>query len=246
MTKQSVEVVIPVYNEEALLEKNTIILHDFLEKNCSIPWNITIFSNGSTDNTVEIGNKLHKEYPRISIKHMPEKGRAKALRLAWEASDASIVSYMDADLSTELEAFPKCLKLIEDGADIASGNRLSSESFVERRLIREVLSRGYNSLIRVFFPFTKIKDAQCGFKLIRTPVAKKLLPQIKDNMWFFDSELLLLAERAGYKIDRVQVRWIERKASKVKVFKTTSDYILKLAELRTRIWMNSLRGKSQK
>jgi len=231
-----VEVVIPVYNEEAVLEKNSIILNDFLEKNCKIPWKITIFSNGSTDNTVNIGTSLNKLYPKINFRHIPEKGKARTLRLAWESSNASIVGFMDADLSTGLDAFPKCLQTILDGADMAIGNRLSSGAVTDRSFKRKIISRGWNSLVKLFFPFTAITDTQCGFKFLQTPVIKKLLPEIKDNNLFFDTELLMLAEHSGYKISQIPVHWVERKASKIKPVRAIKDFLFRLAELRLRLW----------
>ncbi len=235
--KHSVDIVIPVLNEEEVLEKNAIILNNFLSKNCKIPWQVTIFSNGSTDRTVEIGNRLAKRYPRIKFIHIPEKGRAKALKLAWMASKASILGYMDADLSTDLNAFPTCIDAIVNGeADISIGNRLSKESQTERCLKREIISRVWNTMIRSFFPKTKIVDSQCGFKFMRANVLKQLLPHIKDKKFFFDTEMLMLAENGGYRIKQVPVKWIERKASKVKLVKTITDYIFRLAELRLRVW----------
>jgi len=237
MQKDSVEIVIPVYNEEALLEKNAVHLHDFMEKNCKIPWQITIFSNGSSDKTLSIGPELNKHYPEIVFKHIPQKGRGYALRQAWGSSNASIVGYMDADLSTDLEAFPKCLNAIISGeADVAIGNRLSKESVVERCFKRELTSRGWNLLIRLFFPFTSITDSQCGFKFVRTSLVKKLLPRIKDNKFFLDTEMLMIAENSGNKISQIPVSWVERKASKVKVIRTITDYVFRLAGLRLRLW----------
>ncbi len=235
--KHSVSVVIPCLNEEALLEKNMRILHNFMAKNCGIPWNITIFSNGSTDRTVEIGTKLSKRFKHIKFLHIPERGRAKALRLAWLGSKNSIVGYMDADLSTELDAVPKCLNaIVNEKADVAIGNRLTAQSEVERSPFRELLSRGYNVLIRIFFPTTRITDAQCGFKFFRKPVVKLLLPHVQDNKWFFDTELILLSEHCGFNIAQIPVAWAERKESKVKIGRIIVDYVWSLMKLRTRFW----------
>jgi len=236
MKKTSVEIVIPVLNEEEVPEDNIVRLHQFLSKNCDIPWQITIFSNGSTDGTVAIGTQLSKRFSRVKFIHIPEKGKAKTYKLAWPASKASIVGFMDADMSTEFEAIPKCLDAIIDGkADIVIGDRHSSDAMIERSLKREVLSRGYNILIRMLFPFTRIKDAHCGFKFLRKPVACMLLPHIKDDCWFFDTELLMLAEQTGHRIEQVPVLWVERKASKVKITRVVTDYFFNLLKLRLRI-----------
>src|SRR3990172_1922758 len=139
MRAQSVEIVIPVLNEEEVLEDNIVRLNDFLAKNCSIPWQITIFSNGSTDGTVEIGTRLSRRFSRVKFMHIPERGKAKAYKIAWPISKASIVGFMDADMSTEFEAIPKCLDAIIDGkADIAIGDRHSDQAMIERSLKRDI------------------------------------------------------------------------------------------------------------
>ncbi len=237
MKKPSVEIVIPVLNEEEVLEENIIRLNTFLVKNCSIPWQITIFSNGSTDGTVEIGTRLSKRFSRVKFMHIPERGKAKTYKIAWPISKASIVGFMDADMSTEFEAIPKCLDvIINEKADIAIGDRHSSEAMIERSLKREILSRGYNTLLRSLFPRTLIVDAHCGFKFLKKSVAVSLLPHIRDDCWFFDTELLMLAEQTGYRIEQVPVLWVERKASKVKIMRVVTDYVFNLVKLRLLIW----------
>ncbi len=239
--KHSVEIVIPCLNEEVVLEENAIELHSFLKKNCAIPWQITIFSNGSTDKTVEIGTRLAKRFKQIRFIHIPIRGRAKVLRMAWQASKSSIVGYMDADLSTGLDAVPKCLDaIINQKADIAIGNRLTKDSMVERSVFREILSRGYNFLVFFFFP-TKITDAQCGFKFFRAPVARFLLPHVHDNKWFFDTENLLIAERCKFSVAQIPVEWAERKESKVRVSTIVFDYIFNLVRMRSRCWFGDLK-----
>jgi glycosyltransferase involved in cell wall biosynthesis len=239
--KHSVEIVIPCLNEEVVLEENAIELHNFMKKNCAIPWKITIFSNGSTDNTVDIGTRLSKRFKNIKFLHIPQRGRAKVLRMSWLNSNASIVGYMDADLSTGLGALPKCLDaIINQKADIAIGNRLAKESQVERSPFREFLSRGYNLLILFFFP-TKITDAQCGFKFFRAPVSRFLLPHVHDNKWFFDTENLLIAERCGFSIAQIPVEWVERKESKVRIRTIVFDYIFNLIRMRYRCLFSDLR-----
>ncbi len=237
MGAHSVEIVIPVLNEEEVLEDNIVRLHVFLAKNCPIPWQITIFSNGSTDGTVAIGTQLSRRFSRVNFKHIPEKGKAKTYKLAWPSSRASIVGFMDADLSTELDAIPKCLgSIIHGKADIVIGDRHASAALIERSLKREILSRGYNFLIKSLFPKTRVRDAHCGFKFLRKSVACLLLPHIRDDCWFFDTELLMLAEQTGHRIEQVPVMWVERKASKVKITRVVTDYFFNLLKLRMRLW----------
>jgi len=237
MKRPSVEIVIPVLNEEEVLEESMKKLHSYLDKNCPIPWQITIFSNGSTDSTVEIGSRLAKRSSRIKFKHIPERGKAKTYRLSWPYSKASIVGFMDADLSTELDAFPKCMDAIINGeADIAIGNRFGKGAVVKRSLSREFLSRGYNLLIKMIFPGNKIRDAHCGFKFLRREVAELLLPHIKNERWFFDTEFLMYAQQVGYGIAQITVRWAERKASRVKIGRVVTEYLANLVRLRFRLW----------
>jgi glycosyltransferase involved in cell wall biosynthesis len=237
MKRPSVEIVIPAYNEQEILEDSILKLHSFLKKNCKIPWTITIFSNGSTDKTVEIGQRLSKRFNHVNFRHIAEKGKAKTFRHAWPSSSAQIVGFMDADLSTELDAFPKCVeKIIKNGADIVVGNRFDKNSFVQRSFFRSFLSKSYNFLIKLFFPGNKIKDAHCGFKFLRKEVADVLLPHIRNDMWFFDTEFLMYVQQVGYKIEQVSVKWTERKASKVRIARVITEYVLNLIKLRFRLW----------
>jgi glycosyltransferase involved in cell wall biosynthesis len=235
MGAHSIEIVLPVYNEEEVIEESVSCLHRFLSKNCDIPWEITIFSNGSTDRTVEIGTWLSKRFSRVNFRHINESGKAKTYKITWPASKASIVGFMDADLSTELEAIPKCIEAIKNGADIAIGDRHAPGTSIERSLKRTILSRGYNVLIKLLFPRTSIHDAHCGFKFLKKSVAYSLIPHIKDNCWFFDTELLMLAEQTGHKIVQIPVLWVERKASKVRIARVVIDYFFNLLKLRLRI-----------
>lgn len=231
------DIVIPVYNEEKILEKNMVRLHDFLDKNCKEPWQITILSNGSTDKTVAIGTRLSKRYPRINFKHIPDKGKAKALRHGWLTSSAEIVGFMDADLSTGLDAFPECInRIVKGDADVAIGNRHGKGSSVDRSIKRTILSRGYNILLKIFFPMTSLQDAACGFKFFRSEVAQKLIPHVNNDKWFFDSELVLRAEHKGFRIAQVPVSWSEGEKSKVNAFKVVPEYLLSMARLRWNLW----------
>jgi glycosyltransferase involved in cell wall biosynthesis len=236
MKKPLIELVLPVFNEEDVIEDSVVTLNRFMEKNCKFPWQITVFSNGSTDNTVEIGNQLSRRFSRVNFVHIPERGKAKAYKSIWPSSQASIVGFMDADLSTELEAIPKCIDAIKNGADIAIGDRHTVGALIERSLKRTMLSRGYNMLIKLLFPHTKVRDAHCGFKFLKKSVARSLLPHIRDDCWFFDTELLMLAEQTGHKIEQIPVLWVERKASKVRVTRVVTDYLFNLLKLRVRMW----------
>jgi glycosyltransferase involved in cell wall biosynthesis len=154
---------------------------------------------------------------RTPVMHVAEKGRGRALRSAWLASDAAIVAYMDVDLSTDLAALSPLLDPIAAGqADIAIGSRLASGARVTRSPQRECISRSYNLVLRAVLQ-TRFRDAQCGFKAMRRDVARKLLPMVRDEGWFFDTELLVLGQRAGLRIREIPVRWIEDPDSRVDI-----------------------------
>ena len=227
----TVAVVIPVYNEEKALPDSIARLRDFLSKNFKHQWHIVIADNASKDKTWEIAQSLAKQYPDVMPVHLDEKGRGRALRKVWLESKADIVSYMDVDLSTGLDAFPKLVQAILDGADIAIGSRLMRGAKTTRGPKREFTSRCYYFIIKVMF-FTKLSDAQCGFKALSRECAQKILPLTKNNEWFFDTELLLLAMKNGYKIAEIPVTWVDDSGTTVHVRKTAMEDLKGLARIR--------------
>jgi len=229
----SVDVVIPVYNEERDLARSVGVLWDFLHENISWRWQITVADNGSVDGTLDIAKALAQQYPNVGYIHLEQKGRGRALRRAWLESQADVVSYMDVDLSTKLDAFPRLLRALDEGYDLAVGSRLVSGSRTTRSLTREATSRGYNLLIKAMF-FPSFGDAQCGFKAVKRAVAQELIPFVKDQAWFFDTELLLLAERKGYRIKQVPVEWVEDPDTRVRIARTVWEDVKGLFRVRFR------------
>lgn len=229
-----VDVVIPVYNEEQVLERSVWALRDYLGANCPYRWRIVVADNASVDNTGEVAQRLAQRYPDVAYVHLDQKGRGRALRKAWLESDADILSYMDVDLSTNLNAFmPMVEALVSGGYHVGIGSRLLKGARVTRQFKREFISRTYNLLIKLLF-WNRFSDAQCGFKALRREVARDLGPLIEDQAWFFDSELLLLAEHRGYKIKEVPVEWIEDLDSRVKIVRTAWEDIKGLLRVRWR------------
>lgn len=243
--KKSVEIVIPIYNEEKELTPNIRKLHSFLTANLSIyNWHITIADNASTDTSLNITKKLSKSLSHVDYVYLPQKGRGRAVKIAWQRSKADILAYMDADLSTSLSNFPPLLKALSNGFDLAIGSRLLTNSKVEKRPIkREILSRGYNILIKLFFG-VNFSDAQCGFKAVTRNVVTNLVPHIKDNAWFFDSELLIVGEKSGYKVYEEPVIWVDNPGSTVRVLKTIYGDLSGLWRLFWSKPWNSLNNKS--
>lgn len=220
MSNKKLLIAIPVYNEEKDLPKNIPLLNSYLASSLDdIDWEIVIVDNASIDRTSEIGKEIARK-KGISYVRLPKKGRGRAIFYVWERSNADYLSYMDIDLSSDLKYFPKLIERLEAGADVAIGSRLAKGATVYGRpLLREIMSRGYSFLFRMLFS-TSFLDAQCGFKAIRNSVAKKVLPFVLDRGWFFDSELLIICDKAGYKIAEVPITWRDDPASTVKVAKT--------------------------
>jgi glycosyltransferase involved in cell wall biosynthesis len=215
-----VDILLPVYNEEHVLEKSVTTLRDFLQQQLGdFKWVISIGDNASTDRTLEKAKQLAVRYPDVRALHLDRKGRGRMVKYAWSNSEAQILCYMDIDLSTDLKALPPLVQAIADGSDIAIGSRQYKGSEVERSLKREVISQGYIYILKMLlgFPFT---DAQCGFKSMSKKAVNELFPLIVDDEWFFDTELLFLAYKRGYKVKELPVRWIEDLDSRVKILRT--------------------------
>ncbi|MBJ7603669.1 MAG: glycosyltransferase family 2 protein [Candidatus Dormibacteraeota bacterium] len=231
-----VDVVIPVFNEERALSASVHRLWAYLEAQLPVAWRIVIADNASTDQTWLAAQHLTDTLPHVEAIHLDRKGRGLALKTAWLNSDADVLSYMDVDLSTNLESFlPLLAPLLTGHSDVAIGTRLAPRARVTRQLKREVLSRGYNGLIRTGFG-AGFSDAQCGFKAIRASAARKLLPLVEDCSWFFDTELLLLAERNGMRIFEVPVDWVEDLDSRVVIRRTVAEDLQGLWRLRRAFW----------
>jgi putative flippase GtrA len=216
----AIEIVIPVHNEEHDVEPSVRRLHEYLTANFPLSFRITIADNASTDDTWAIACALEHELTHVHATYLSEKGRGRALHTVWLASTATVVCYMDVDLSTDLAALlPLVAPLLSGHSDVAIGTRLSRSSRVVRGPKREVISRCYNVLLRTTLA-TRFSDAQCGFKAIRADRARQLLPMVQDTGWFFDTELLVLAERSGMRIHEVPVDWTDDPDSRVDIVQT--------------------------
>jgi len=234
--RQTVEIVVPVYNEERTVVANVELLLRYLQSEFPFSFRVTIADNASTDGTCRLADALAVKHAEVGTRHLDRKGRGLALRSAWLASSADVVAYMDVDLSTNLESFlPLVAPILSGHSELAIGTRRAHCAHVRRRLKRELLSRGYNSLIHAGFR-AGFTDAQCGFKAIRADVARRLVPLVRDDGWFFDTELLLLAERNGLRIHEVPVDWIEDLDSRVDLVPTISADLHGLWRLRREFW----------
>jgi putative flippase GtrA/glycosyltransferase involved in cell wall biosynthesis len=219
----TVEIVVPVYNEEHVLAASVRQLHAYLTATFPYRFTITVADNASTDATWQVARALTAELSGVRAVHLDEKGRGRALRHVWSRSEADVVSYMDVDLSTGLDAFlPLVAPLLSGHSDLAIGSRLHRGSAVVRGPKRELISRSYNLILRTTMA-AGFSDAQCGFKAARTDVVKALLGSVEDQGWFFDTELLLLAERSGLRIHEVPVDWVDDPDSRVDIVRTAKD-----------------------
>jgi cellulose synthase/poly-beta-1,6-N-acetylglucosamine synthase-like glycosyltransferase len=218
-----VDVVVPVYNEATQLSPNVRRLRSYLDREFPFTAVVTIVDNGSTDGTLEISAGLSKDLEGVRFIGLAEKGRGRALRAAWSLTDAEVVCYMDVDLSTSLDALlPLVAPLLSGHSDLAIGSRLAPGAKVVRGAKRELISRTYNLILRAVLR-NRFSDAQCGFKAVRTDVARKLLPMVDDESWFFDTELLVVAERSNLRIYEVPVDWVDDPDSRVRIVNTALD-----------------------
>ncbi len=220
---ETVDVIVPVYNEEQDLAASIERLDQFLASQLPYSYQLVIADNASTDTTGQIADQLAHDHCSVRVVHLDAKGRGRALKQVWQGSEADVVAYMDVDLSTDLNAFlPLVAPLVSGHSDVAIGTRLSRGSRVVRGPKREIISRCYNVILRTTLG-ASFSDAQCGFKAIRRDVAEQLLPLVADNNWFFDTELLVLAERAGLRIHEVPVDWVDDPSSSVNIVATAVE-----------------------
>jgi len=230
-TVAAIEIVIPVHNEEHDLEPSVRRLHTYLTTTFPLSFRITIADNASSDGTWAIACALEAELANVHATYLSKKGRGRALHTVWLASAAEVVCYMDVDLSTDLSALlPLVAPLLSGHSDVAIGTRLARSSRVVRGPKREVISRCYNALLRTTLA-TEFSDAQCGFKAMRADRARELLPMVQDNGWFFDTELLVLAERSGMRIHEVPVDWVDDPDSRVDIAHTAIADLRGIARL---------------
>jgi glycosyltransferase involved in cell wall biosynthesis len=229
----TVDIVIPVYNEEHVLARSVETLRAFLRDGLAHKWRIVVADNASTDGTLDAAQALAEEHPEeVAVVHLPQKGRGRALRAAWLGSEADVLVYMDVDLSTDLSALPALVDAIAvEGYDLAIGSRLARGARTTRSPRREVISRVYNFIIKAVH-FTRFSDAQCGFKAISRQAARELVPLVKNEEWFFDTEILILAEKGGYWIKEVPVQWVEDPDTRVKIVSTVTEDLRGLLRLR--------------
>lgn len=225
------DVVVPVHNEQRALADSVRRLHRHLSEQFPFSFRISIADNASLDATPQIAAELAGEFDEVRVFRQEQKGRGGALHAVWSISDAPVLAYMDVDLSTDLAGLlPLVAPLMSGHSDLAIGTRLSPRAQVVRGPKREIISRCYNFILRSTLA-ARFSDAQCGFKAIRSDAAQALLPHIEDTEWFFDTELLVLAERCGLRIHEVPVDWVDDPDSRVDIVATAMADLKGIARL---------------
>ena len=202
-----VDVVVPVHNDADALNACVARLRDHLLATLPVPWRITIVDSASTDGTWQTAQELADRFAGVTAMRLEAEGRGRAVRAAWAASQASVLAYVDVQLSTDLNAFlPLVAPLLTGHSDVAVGSRFSRGARVTHGPGRGLNSRGYSRVLTLALG-TRVRDTQCGFKAVRAEVAHVLLPAVQDDTWFFDTEFLVLAERLGLRIAELPVDW---------------------------------------
>lgn len=218
---KTLEIIIPVYNEEIDIPKNIPVLYDFCQKKLTnYDWKIVVANNASTDSTWQKIEELSRKHPlKISGLTLDRKGRGWAIRNAWKTSKADYVSYMDVDLSSDINYLPEMIAMLDNGYDLIVGSRNKKNSQVTgRTLLRKIISKTYIALVKILHQ-TKISDTQCGFKALCRKSFLQIEPFIENNLWFFDSEMIIIMEKAGYKVADIPIRWTDDRNTTVKIMK---------------------------
>jgi glycosyltransferase involved in cell wall biosynthesis len=238
-----VTIVIPVLNEAHVLAKSVEKVRSYLrEKNFAYTWELLIADNGSTDGTQKVAEELANRYQEVKFVTLLQRGRGRALRHAWLQSRSAVVCYMDVDLSTDLSHLSELIDAVAKGGyGISTGSRLMGASRTTRSFKREFISRCYNLFVKMVL-WTHFSDAQCGFKAASREVVEQIVPQVEDQSWFFDTEMMVLAEKQGYRIKDIPVLWVEDDDSRVKILRTAWDDIKGVFRLRGMLWRKSLKA----
>jgi glycosyltransferase involved in cell wall biosynthesis len=218
-------VTIPVHNEKARIEATVSSLRDSLPR-VGIPYRLSISEDGSTDGTPRVVLGLQRDFPELLTITDPEKrGRGYALRNLWNSVQADIYAFTDADLPAGPEALALVIAAVQNGADVATGSRYMVGAHLNRPPLRSFVSRIYNWLVRSTF-HDDIYDHQCGVKAFSRSALETLLPQSKEDSWFWDTEILVLAKNAGMRVAEIPVDWSEQKYKLTSIRRLLADVFL--------------------
>jgi len=233
-------VVLPARNEELIIRDNVLRLYEYMQG--AFPnddWKIVVSDNNSSDRTAEIVKELAEKHARIEYLLVTVVGKGAAVKNAWEKYSSDVYMFMDSDLATDIHGIPMLVEPLRlETSDIACGSRFLRESAVERSLIRRVTSFGYRLVVKLLLSI-KVRDLPCGFKAINEKAKKALLSKIESDGWFFDSELIILGEKLGLRVQEIPVRWREPietgRKSKVKIISLSIEYVKEVVKIRKRL-----------
>lgn len=217
-----VSVVFPAHNEAGKLEEAVRQTKQAMTA-ITPSYELLIAEDGSTDGCAELARAIAANDPVVRHIHSDARlGRGKALNRAFKVARGEVIMFMDVDLSTDLAYLKPLISAIRDEHyEIAIGSRLLRESETKRSLKRSTLSTVYNFLVRLILS-SKLRDHQCGFKAFRRTSLLNILDEIEDEHWFWDTELLVRAQRKGYRVKELPVHWEDKGAANTKV-KAVSD-----------------------
>jgi glycosyltransferase AglD len=235
-----VSVVFPAHNEASQLE-NAVAQVDAVLKSYGYSYEIIVAEDGSTDGTDRLAEELSKKNPCVRHIHGEKRlGRGKALNATFKQANGEIFVYMDVDLATDLRHLKELVDSIKvEGYDFSTGSRMMKQSKVERSGTRQMTSKTYNFVVR-FFLRSKIRDHQCGFKGFKKEPTLKLIDKVQARHWFWDTEILVRAQREGYRVKEIPVEWKSGAGTKVNLFKDSWNMFWQVISL---WWMLNFKEK---
>jgi len=212
-----VSVVLPAYNEADTIEETVTITLDSLA--AFLPagsFEVIVAEDGCADRTPEIATRMAETDDRVRHVHSDERlGRGGALERAFRAADGETLVYFDTDLATDMKHLEELVERVRSGdADVATGSRWVPGREADRPAKRGIPSRGFNGLVRVVLR-SDLLDHQCGFKAFDREALFAILDDVEDDHWFWDTEVLVRAQRAGYRVEEFPVEWTPKGDSKV-------------------------------
>jgi glycosyltransferase involved in cell wall biosynthesis len=235
---KKVDIMLPVYygnfpEIEPSIKKQVSFFRKALK---NYDWHLVLAINGKNpENVIALAKQLHARYSHVRYEYVAQPGKGSGVMHAWLKSKADIVSYMDIDLATDIKDFPSLIEQIEDGYDLSIGSRYHPLSKVKRGLKRTFVSIIYHKFFMKYIMGARdYTDGQCGFKAINQRVVKELLPLVKNRNWFFESELLFIAQKKGFKIKEIPVAWRESEFSGLTLYKAIWEFLKSIVELRFR------------
>lgn len=235
----TIDVLLPIYNEEKILDANIRLLFGYCQHHLAGDWQLMLIINGSVDQSLTIAENLAQEFEQIKIINLPTGGKGQALKTGLQYSTAEVAVYMDIDLAVALSALPPLISLVaENKGALAIGSRLLPASQTERSWLRNYSSKLYNWLANTLLR-CQISDWQCGFKAMNLDVRQAVVPLIQDNYWFFDTELIALAQKNNLRIAELPVSWSENRyavrQSKIRPIRDGFIFLKNLWQLKKRL-----------